>query len=148
MALYYELPVYKDTYQLIMEVYAVTKEFPREYKYSLGQDMKHDAMELVRCIYKANRSIQKKELLEQYLEQFELLKLELRISHDLHILGTGIKSNYILLDPHVDCQSLVGCRAASRRDAISVTPYAVWGMRITHRYDGRSCPTLRYARIG
>lgn len=89
MALYYELPVYKDTYQLILEVYAVTKEFPREYKYSLGQDMKRDAMELVRSIYRANRSIQKKEILEQYLEQFELLKLELRICHDLHILGTG-----------------------------------------------------------
>ena len=47
MALYYELPVYKDTYQLILEVYAVTKDFPRAYKYSLGQDMKRDAMELV-----------------------------------------------------------------------------------------------------
>lgn len=66
MALYYELPVYKDTYQLILEVYAVTKDFPREYLYSRGQDMKRDAMELVRSIYKANRSIQKKEILEKY----------------------------------------------------------------------------------
>ena len=49
---------------------------------------------------------------------------------------------------HVDCQSLVNCRAASRRDAISVTPYVVWGMRITNIYDGCRCPTLRYARIG
>ena len=47
MALYYELSIYKDTYQLTMAVYAVTKEFLREYKYSLGQDMKRDAMELV-----------------------------------------------------------------------------------------------------
>lgn len=44
MALYYQLPVYKDTYQLIMMVYEVTRQFPREYKYSLGQDMKRDAM--------------------------------------------------------------------------------------------------------
>ena len=28
---------------------------------------------------------------------------------------------------YVDSQSLVRCRAASRRDAISVTPYVVWG---------------------
>ena len=49
---------------------------------------------------------------------------------------------------HVDCQSLVNCWAASRRDAISVTPYVVWGMCITLRYDGRRYPTLRYARIG
>ncbi len=39
MALYYNLPVYKDTYQLIMLIYEVTRQFPREYKYSLGQDM-------------------------------------------------------------------------------------------------------------
>ena len=44
MALYYQLPVYKDTYQLIMMVYEVTRQFPREYKFSLGQDMKRDAM--------------------------------------------------------------------------------------------------------
>lgn len=43
MALYYNLPVYKDTYQLIMLIYEVTRQFPREYKYSLGQDMKRDA---------------------------------------------------------------------------------------------------------
>lgn len=64
MALYYNLPVYKDTYQLIMLIYEVTRQFPREYKYSLGQDMKRDAMELVRSIYRANRSLEKKQFLE------------------------------------------------------------------------------------
>lgn len=87
MALYYNLPVYKDTYQLIMLIYEVTRQFPREYKYSLGQDMKRDAMELVRSIYRANRSLEKKRFLEEYLEQFELLKLEIRIAHDLWVLG-------------------------------------------------------------
>lgn len=87
MALYYNLPVYKDTYQLILLVYGITKEFPREYKYSLGQDMKRDDMELVRSIYRANRSLEKKRFLEEYLEQFELLKLEIRIAHDLRVLG-------------------------------------------------------------
>ena len=87
MALYYELPVYKDTYQLILMIYGFTKEFPREYKYSLGQEMKRDVMELVRSIYRANRSEAKRQFLEEYLEQFELLKLEIRIAHDLNILG-------------------------------------------------------------
>ena len=38
MALYYNLPVYKDVYQLILLLYRYTKEFPREYKYTIGQD--------------------------------------------------------------------------------------------------------------
>jgi len=42
MALYYELPVYRDTYQLILKIFSVTKDFPKEYKDTLGQDMKGD----------------------------------------------------------------------------------------------------------
>lgn len=50
MALYYDLPVYRDTYQLILKIFEVTKDFPKDFKYSLGQDMKRDALQLVRGI--------------------------------------------------------------------------------------------------
>ena len=39
MALYTDLPIYRDTYQLILKVFEYTKEFAKEYKYTLGQDM-------------------------------------------------------------------------------------------------------------
>ncbi|WP_133130261.1 four helix bundle protein [Legionella yabuuchiae] len=55
MALYTELPVYKDAYQLVLKVFEVSRDFPREHKYSLGQDMKRDALHLLRCIYRANK---------------------------------------------------------------------------------------------
>jgi hypothetical protein len=35
MALYYDLNVFKDVYKLILIVFEVTKDFPREYKYTL-----------------------------------------------------------------------------------------------------------------
>ena len=44
MALYYDLPVYKDTYKLLRLIFEYTKEYPREYKYTLGQDMKRDGL--------------------------------------------------------------------------------------------------------
>ena len=56
-----------------------TGQFPREYKYSLGQDMKRDALQLVRSIYRANKADDKKAHLEAFLDDFELLKLELRL---------------------------------------------------------------------
>ena len=65
MALYYDLPVYRDTYRLILRIFEVTKDFPRDYKYTLGQDMKRDALQLVRSIYRANRSRDKAEPLAQ-----------------------------------------------------------------------------------
>jgi hypothetical protein len=33
MALHYELPVYKATYDLLLEIFKFTKEFGKEYKY-------------------------------------------------------------------------------------------------------------------
>jgi len=47
MALYYDLKVFKDVYQLILKIFEYTKDFPSEYKYTLGQDMKRDVMVLV-----------------------------------------------------------------------------------------------------
>ena len=61
MALYYELPVYRDVYKLILMIFECTKDFSKEYKYTLGQDMKRDALQLVRNIYRANKSANKKE---------------------------------------------------------------------------------------
>ncbi len=56
MALYYDLPVFKDVYQLILKIFDYTKDFPREYKFTLWQDLKRDGINLVRSIYRANKS--------------------------------------------------------------------------------------------
>jgi len=32
MALYYDLPVYRDTYRLILKIFECTKDFSKEYK--------------------------------------------------------------------------------------------------------------------
>ena len=45
MALYSELPIFQ-----------ATSKFSHEYKYSLGQDMKRDALCLFRNLYRANKA--------------------------------------------------------------------------------------------
>ena len=87
MALSHELPIYKDTYKLILLIFKRTKDFSREYKYTLGQDMKRDSIRLVRSIYRANRSRDKRQYLEEFLDNFEILKLEVRLSADLKLLS-------------------------------------------------------------
>ena len=66
MALYYDLPVFKDVYQLILKFFDYTKDFPREYKYTLGQDLKRVGINLVRSIYRANKAKIKTEYLENF----------------------------------------------------------------------------------
>jgi hypothetical protein len=60
MALYYDLPVFKDVYKLTLLIYSLTKDFSKEYKYTLGQDIKKDVMVLMRSIYRANKAQNKK----------------------------------------------------------------------------------------
>ena len=51
MALYYELPVYRDVYKLILMIFECTKDFSKEYKYTLGQDINRRALQLVGNIW-------------------------------------------------------------------------------------------------
>lgn len=48
--------------------------------------MKRDAIVLVRSIYRANKAKSKTEYLETFLDDFEILKLEVRLCVDLKIL--------------------------------------------------------------
>ena len=59
MALSHTLPIYIDTYKLILLIFERTSNFGREYKYTLCQDMKRDGINLVRSIHRANRSKEK-----------------------------------------------------------------------------------------
>ncbi len=97
MALYYDLPVYRDTYKLILKIFECTKDFSKEYKYTLGQDMKRDALQLVRSIYRANKSTSKLEHLETFMDDFELLKLEIRLCVDMKVLPIKKQAELSLL---------------------------------------------------
>jgi len=105
MALYYELPVYRYTYILILLIFQYTKDFGREYKYTLGHDMKRDAMVLVRGIYRANKSKEKQEYLETLLDDFELLKLQIRLCHDLKLMNSKQMAEISLLTESIGKQT-------------------------------------------
>ncbi len=97
MALYYDLPVYRDTYKLILKIFEFTKDFSREYKYTLGQDMKRDVLMLVRSIYRANRNTDKRQYLEEFLDNFEILKLEIRLCVDMKLVSIKKQAELTML---------------------------------------------------
>ena len=89
MALIYDLPVYKDVYALTMRIFTLTSNFSREYKFTLGQDLKRDCIQLVRSIYRANKVKDKVVYLERFLDDFEVIKLEVRLCCDLKLISRG-----------------------------------------------------------
>lgn len=89
MALYYDLQVYKDVYRLTLLLFQYTKDFPKEYKYSLGEDIRRDSNDLVRSIYRANKASDKTPKLDSFMDDFEVLKFEFRLMKDLHLVSVG-----------------------------------------------------------
>ena len=114
MALYYDLPVFNDTYRLTLKVFELTKHFSREYKFTLGQDMKRDCITLVRSIYRANKTKAREAYLEQFLDEFEVLKLEIRLCKDLHLITIKQQAGLALLMDKIGKQ-ITGWRNASRK---------------------------------
>jgi four helix bundle protein len=89
MALYTNLPVYKLGYDLLISIYEQTKLFSREHKYTLGERLKNDSLELLINIYKANKS--KSDNRQTYIDvarqNAEVLRLLLRVSKDLQVIS-------------------------------------------------------------
>ena len=46
MAQYKHLPIYKTTYNLFELIVKKTKEFPKDFKYSLGEKLLNECIEL------------------------------------------------------------------------------------------------------
>ena len=104
MSLYAELPIYRDSYSLLLAIYQLTGKFSREYKYTLGQDMKRDALNLFRNLYQANRAKDKRQNLDDFLAEFELLKLEVRMCVDLRLLSLKKMAEISLLTDNIGKQ--------------------------------------------
>jgi hypothetical protein len=54
MARYQHLPIYKLSYELLLRVMLVVKEFPRDHKYTLGQKLRDEILSLIVLVYRAN----------------------------------------------------------------------------------------------
>ena len=86
MAQYQHLPIYKQTYDILLRTMTATKDFPREYKYTLGQKIKDELIELVVMIYRANSAADKAQHIESIVERVQAIQLTMRLSHDMKIL--------------------------------------------------------------
>jgi hypothetical protein len=83
MAKYDELPVYKASYDLLVEIFRFTKEFNRGFKYTVGESLKKETLELITLIYRANSKADKREILQSGREQIEVIRLFVRLMRDL-----------------------------------------------------------------
>ncbi len=83
MATYYNLPVYKQSYDLLLEIFLLTKEFNREYKYTIGEELKKETIAMIINIYRANSSEHRVSYIASARENIEVVRLLVRLLKDL-----------------------------------------------------------------
>jgi hypothetical protein len=87
MSTYDNLPVYKASYDLLLETFTLVSSFQRQYKYNIWDKIKNEIMDLITSIYRANSSFDTRlQHLKKAREQIETLKLFLNLIHDLKII--------------------------------------------------------------
>lgn len=83
MAVYSELPVYKASYDLFTGIFEFTRNFNREYKYTIGEKLKNETIEMITNIYRANSRTDKSEILQTACENIEVIRLLIRLVKDM-----------------------------------------------------------------
>ena len=81
--IYDNLPVYKATYDLLLLVFRMNRNFQRDYRYTLGENVKNELIALLVCIYQPNSTAQKIVHLQRAREHVVVVKLQIRLLMDL-----------------------------------------------------------------
>lgn len=83
MANYTELNVYKATYGLLFELLSASKSFNRDFKYTLGENLKTEMIDAMMFIWRANSVYDKHGHIESAREKIEKCRLYIRLLYDL-----------------------------------------------------------------
>ena len=124
MAMHDTLPVFKKGYDLLIEIYKMTSGLSREYKFTVGEKLKNETLELLLQIYKANLSREKEIHIDRCRENTEAVRLLIRLLHDLRQIS--IKRMIVLnvLIENVSKQ-LSGWKKSVSKDALDNKTEAV-----------------------
>ena len=96
------LPVYKASYDLLLEIFGFTRNFHKEYTYTLGESIKREAVEMIGCIYRANAAQHKVDILAKAREHVEVLRLYVRLMKDLRQISLP---QFVRLNEHIELVS-------------------------------------------
>lgn len=80
---YDNLPVYASAYDLLLFVFRLGSNFRREYRYTLGENLKNELIQVLQCVYMANASRQKEAPLQKARQGIAAVKVQLRLLADL-----------------------------------------------------------------
>jgi len=94
MALYYNLPVYKESYDLLLQIYTAVTKTAREYKFTIGERIKNEVTDLLVAIFEASKNTLPQEkivFISKAQSSLEKVRLYTRLFKDLNVWGVTIQ---------------------------------------------------------
>lgn len=105
MAQYKHLPIYKSSYDLLILITLKTKDYRKDFKYTLGVKLIDECMNLMQSIYKANTSKNKESFIQDIIDIIQIIELSSRLSKDLHLINISTFSEIIVLTDSISKQA-------------------------------------------
>ncbi len=90
---YSNTPIFQTVYLITIEIYKSSANFPKEFKYSLGEKMKSACHDMIELVMHANFSDKKIELIRKIDLKLEILRIYLRLAYDLRAVNAGQLEN-------------------------------------------------------
>ena len=74
-----DLPIYRDTLDLLDRLLSLTVNFPKFYRYGMGQRMVDINLDMLALIYRANRTYEKLPVISELLDHHHMLQMLFRL---------------------------------------------------------------------
>ncbi len=87
MARYEHLPLFKSVYDFSLYFYKLSKNFPRDYRYGLAQEIRDMVDDLIKQIITINNMKSKTKYFRKAELTIEIIKIKLRLLKDMEVMG-------------------------------------------------------------
>jgi len=81
-----QLPIWRDANRLLLEVEQAVRHFPKYHKYTLGTEMRQQAMKICQLVSRAWRNkADAPQALPRLVQAVDDLKIQLQLGKELHV---------------------------------------------------------------
>ncbi|MDN5554785.1 four helix bundle protein [Prevotella sp.] len=87
------LPIYKDTFTMLGMVINRVKDYPRFYRYTIGEKMVNINLDMLSLIYRANSSYNKLPIITQLDDRYRMLVMLFRLSIEQRMIPQNNYAN-------------------------------------------------------
>lgn len=94
MAIYTNLPVYEECYQLLLQLVTFSRQMQRDFRYTIGEKLQQTVIDIIVLIFKANKTEQKTHHIADAREKLVEAQVMIRILNDTRQLSD---KQYVLL---------------------------------------------------